>query len=299
MARNICFLFSALLVLSIDSFGQTFEFRVLANKGANKVQKVGTGEPVFLRTGVKLDDGDQITVGANPYVGLMHKSGQTLEVKSPGTMTVDELLSKLAGTDNESSNRYAKYVLKKADGSTDVNGNFKEAVHRANSTAISLMIPQSVQIFNPEIILRWNSVSDSAYYYITIKNIFDEEIYTAETDKTHLFINFNDENLMQEELITIKVTVKGNEELFSPNYGIERLPAPEHAKVQRELDEVKADIPFDSPLNKLILASFYEEKGLLLDAITQYEEIIEGSPDVDDFQTLYGQFLINNGLSKL
>ncbi|PIB35674.1 hypothetical protein BFP72_09855 [Reichenbachiella sp. 5M10] len=278
---------------------QTFEFRVLANKGANKVQTTNTTAPVFLRTGIKLNEGDALIVGQNPYVGLMHKSGQTVEVKEPGNITIEDLQAKLTKSDNSASNRYAKFVLNKADATQDVNGNLTRAVHRANSTAIELMIPQSVQVYNPEATLRWNSVGDSAYYFITIKNIFDEEIFTAETDKTYLSINFNDENLAEEQLITVQVTVKGNEELFSPSYGIERLPVEDQIDLQEELDAIKAEIPYDSPLSKLILASFYEEHGLLLDAITQYEEIIANDPDVEDFQVLYGEFLINNGLSQL
>ncbi|UXP31037.1 hypothetical protein N6H18_11820 [Reichenbachiella agarivorans] len=287
-------------LISLATLAQTFEFRVLANKGVNKLQKSDNSAPTFLRTGIKMNEGDALIVGTNAYIGLMHKSGQTLEIKNMGNVTVADLQSRLAKSDNTASNRYAKAVLTKSTtGSQDVNGNYREAVHRSNSTAITLMIPQTVQVFNPDVVLRWNSVGDQAYYIISVKNIFDEEIYSAETEKTHLNINLNDENLANEELITVKVIVKDNPELFSPSYGIERLPSEEQARIQNELDAVKAEIPYDSPLSKLILASFFEENNLILDAIKQYEDIIEGSPEIEDFQVLYGEFLINNGLSKL
>ena len=40
----------------------------------------------------------------------------------------------------------------------------------------------------------------------------------------------------------------------------------------------------ESPLNKIIYASFYEENGLILDALTKYEEAIEMYPEIEDFQ---------------
>ena len=68
--------------------------------------------------------------------------------------------------------------------------------------------------------------------------------------------------------------------------------------IKDNLDILKAEVSDDSPLNKLIYASFYEENNLLLDALTKYEEAIELSPEVEDFKTLYDDFLIKNGLSN-
>jgi hypothetical protein len=48
----------------------------------------------------------------------------------------------------------------------------------------------------------------------------------------------------------------------------------------------------------LVYASFFEENGLLLDAMTKYEEAIKMSPEVDDFKELYNGFLIKNNLAK-
>jgi hypothetical protein len=49
-------------------------------------------------------------------------------------------------------------------------------------------------------------------------------------------------------------------------------------------------------MNKLILARFYEEHNLLIDAITSYEEAIKMAPDVPTFQEEYDYFMTRHGL---
>ncbi|MGL1889795.1 MAG: hypothetical protein OCD76_24995 [Reichenbachiella sp.] len=285
--------------------GQGFEYRVLANKGANKVIK-GEATPTFIRTGLKLNAKDKIIVGNNAYIGLMHKTGKTLEVKKPGTFTIEELTAQLTNAQSSVADKYAKFVLNKMNNSnTDVNGNYRNnmkatgAVERSNGSSISVMLPNSVSVFNSEAIIRWTSISEDAYYLITVKNMFDEEIFIAESDKPYLYMNFNDENLSGEDLITLSIKVKGNDDLFSPTHGIERLSSASYTKIENELEMLKSVTPNNTSLNKLIHAIFYEENNLLLDAITEYEEILEQNPDVEDFKILYGEFLINNGLSKI
>ena len=69
-------------------------------------------------------------------------------------------------------------------------------------------------------------------------------------------------------------------------------------KKKNKYIKLKSIIAADSPLNKIIYASFYEENGLILDALTKYEEAIKMSPEIQDFQELYENFLIKNGLAQ-
>ena len=84
-----------------------------------------------------------------------------------------------------------------------------------------------------------------------------------------------------------------DEEVKSIDFGVKRLENPE---VKEGLASLKNEVTDDSPLNKLIYASFYEENGLLLDALTKYEEAIQLAPDIQDFQDLYDNFKLKNGL---
>ncbi|SMD38705.1 hypothetical protein SAMN04488029_3859 [Reichenbachiella faecimaris] len=304
--RTKLFITSTLLIFFLvnTSYGQSFVFRVLASKGANQVKKGQSGETIPLKTGATLMSGDELIAASGAYIGLMHKSGRTIEVRNPGVTKITDLETKLAKSQSSVANKYAQFVMNKMQGegeSSNYRRNMKAtgAVERATASAsLKVLLPSSVDILNPEAIIRWEGASEveDASYVVSIKNIFDEEIYSAETTDTSLNINFEDDNLANERLVILNVQVKDNDELKSGDYGIKRMSADDAASINENLLALKSEIAEDSPLNNLIFASFYEENDLILDAMTQYEKALIASPDVEDFKTIYNDFLAKNGL---
>ncbi|MEO9964610.1 MAG: hypothetical protein ABJF11_02405 [Reichenbachiella sp.] len=306
--RTKFFITSTLLIFFLinTSYGQSFVFRVLASKGANQVKKAQNGETVPLKTGATLMSGDELIAASGAYIGLMHKTGRTIEVRNPGVTKITDLETKLASSKSSVANKYAKFVMNKMnDDDGDLASNYRRnmkatgAVERATSSAsLKVLLPSSVDVLNPEAIVRWEGSEElpNASYIVSIKNIFDEEIFSAETSNTSININFDDDNLSNERLVILNVKVKDNDEIKSSDYGIKRMSSDDAASINENLDALRADISEDSPLNNLIFASFYEENNLILDAMTQYEKAVLASPDVEDFKTLYDDFLINNGL---
>lgn len=306
--RTKLFITSTLLIFFLvnTSYGQSFVFRVLASKGSNQVKKGQSGETVPLKTGATLMSGDELIAASGAYIGLMHKTGRTIEVRNPGVTKITDLETKLANNKSSVANKYAQFVMNKMnDGDEDLSSNYRRnmkatgAVERATSSAsLKVLLPSSVDVLNPDAIIRWEGseeVQDAAYI-VSIKNIFDEEIFSAETMKTSLNINFDDDNLANERLVILNVKVKNNADIKSADYGIKRMSSDDAASINDNLMALKSEITEDSPLNNLIFASFYEENNLILDAMTQYEKALIASPDVEDFKTLYDDFLINNGL---
>jgi len=284
---------------------QGYEFKVLANKGDNQVKKAGASQAVALKTGATLLKGDQVIAGEGAYIGLVHSSGKTTEINKPGTVKVDELSATVAAKNTSSASKYANYVAAKmneSEGSGNYRSNMKAtgAVERAtNSAAIKVMLPNSVDIYGNNAIVRWDAaIVESAVYVVTVKNIFDEEVVKTETDKTSYELDFTNESLAQEKLVIVSVKVKDNDALKSSDYGIKRLSNTETAKVNENIKDLKSEVAEDSPLNKIIYASFFEENNLILDALTKYEEAIQMSPEVQDFQDMYQSFLVKNGLTN-
>ena len=290
------------------SYGQGFVFRVLASKGENKVKKGVNGETIPLKTGATLMSGDELIATNGAYIGLMHKTGRTIEVRNPGVTKISDLETKLASSKTNTANKYAQFVMNKMNESDgDVNSNYRAnmkatgAVTRAVEGTINVLLPSSVDVLSSEAIVGWTVPEnlENPTYVVSIKNIFDEEIYSAETTKSSIPLNFEDEQLASERLVILKVKVKDNSDLFSGDYGIKRMSSDDAASIKENLDMLKAEVPMDdSPLNRLIYASFYEENNLFLDASTQYQKAISLSPEVDDFQAMYEEFLIKNGLSQ-
>ncbi len=295
-----------LLFLAGTTFGQGYTFRVLANKGTNKVKK-STGQVVSLKTGATLNSGDQLVAGEGAYIGLMHKSGKTIEVRKAGTMAVTELEKKVTTGKTSVASRYAKFVNdkmnEKGTGSYRSRMNATGAVSRAvaDGTLNALLRSSdgTVKVVGDNAVIRWESAKEDASYVVIIKNIEATTIFKAETDKTSIELDFTTEELQDDlgvGLYILTVTDKSDESITTGDIGIKRTTDDE--ELNNELENLKSEVAEDSPLSKLIYASFYEEKGLLLDALTKYEEAIKMAPEVEDFQELYKNFLITNGLSE-
>ena len=58
-----------------------------------------------------------------------------------------------------------------------------------------------------------------------------------------------------------------------------------------ELDE-------ESAFNKIILAGFFEQQKLYIDAIGAYEDAIQMAPEVASYKEAYDEFLIRNRLKE-
>ena len=56
--------------------------------------------------------------------------------------------------------------------------------------------------------------------------------------------------------------------------------------------------PEPNALNKLLIAGFYEQNKLLIDAGTAYLEAIKLAPDVPQYKEAYNDFLLRYGLKK-
>ena len=302
MKKFVTYAMALLVLFSVETaFGQGYTFRVLANKGSNKVKKAGSGQVVALKTGATLNSGDALVASAGSYIGLMHKTGKTIEVRKAGTISVTDLEKQVKTGKSSVASRYAKFVSDKMN--EKQSGNYRSrlnatgAVSRAvGDGSLDVMIPDSNnKILGDNTIIRWEAESEGATYVVTVRDIQDEVIFTTETDKTSINLDLTAEGMDGQPLYLVTVADKNNDEIVSAQKGIVRVE--EDDELVASLNGLKAEVPDDSPLTKLIYASFFEENGLLLDALTKYEEAIQMSPDIEDFQELYENFLITNGLS--
>lgn len=300
-------LVAGMMLISSYITAQDYAFRVLANKGENQVKKAGSAQAETLKTGAKLNSGDEIIASEDAYIGLMHKTGKTTEIRGAGTKKVSDIEKNISTGNSSIASRYAQFVMNKMneEENTDYRSrlNATGAVSRATgSAAINVMAPPQADLLGSSAILRWDApkdMKDGDLYVVKIENIFNEEIYSKETDKTSIELDFDDESLAYDMgLYLVKIYKKGDEEIASSEIGIKKVKSSDKVEVQENLANLKSEVSEDSPLNKIIYASFYEENGLILDALTKYEEAIKMSPDIEDFQELYKNFLIKNGLAE-
>jgi len=306
MKRKILMLIIGGLFTSFSVSAQSYAFRVLVNKGDNTM-KSGSAEWQKIKTGARLNDGDVIKLVDGGYLGLVHSSGKTKELKKAGEYNIKELSGNVVAGSKNIASKYADYVLTKMSPEQREENRRKYAsvtgaVERGEDDAsINILMPTSGNVLNDKVVVRWDAVEGSPTYQVTLKNIFEEVIMMAETSETTYTIDFSDPKIKGstlDNLLIVSVNLKGNEAIKSKPAAIERISKDDASTYNVELNALKADLGDASSINNLILAEFYEEKNLILDALTSYETAIKMSPDVSYFKEAYDEFLMRQKLSK-
>ena len=288
----------AALAFSVIAFGQSYTFRVLANKGSNQIKSGSSWQP--LKTGATLKDADELKVSSGAYLGLMHSGGRTLEWKDAGTYKVADMAKKVSAGSSVGS-KYADFLASKMSAEGAKNRlSATGAVHRAlTDAAINLYLPASAQVYQDKAIIRWDALEgDNHMYKVALTNIFEEVLISAETRETFFELDLNDEKIKNETNVLLMVTTVKDEKVKSETIAIKRLPKDDVQKVETGLNNLMSDIKEENALNKYVLAGFYEENGLLVDALTSYEEAIKLAPDVDHYKEAYDEFVIRNGFKE-
>ncbi len=295
MKRNSIVLALLLMVGTLVN-AQTYTFKVLANKGDNKVKS--GAEWQALKTGASLNETDELQVSADAYLGLVHSSGKTLELKEAGTHKVSELASKVNTGSSSVASKYADFVLSKMSAEGKKNRlSATGAVHRGSNDAIKVFMPSSVGVYNQTAIVRWDSLSGDNTYTVTLKNMFDDVLMSIETNDPNVELDLSNEKLAKENVILLSVVDKNDENKKSGTFAMKKLPAADAEKVKTTLNELMSEVDQETALNKYILAGFYEENNLLVDALTSYEQAIKLAPEVDSYKEAYLDFLSRNRLN--
>lgn len=293
--KRILTLVLALIVAGNIAMAQSYTFKVLANKGDNKVKS--GAEWQSLKTGASLNSTDELEVSSGAYLGLVHSSGKTLELKEAGKHKVSDLASQINAGGSSVASKYADFVLSKMSAEGKKNRlSATGAVHRGSNDAIKVFMPSSVGVYNDLAILRWDSLENTSAYTITLKNMFDDVLLSLETNEPNVELDLTNAKVAKENVILLSVASKGDESVKSGTYAIKRLPFSDSEKVKASLNDLMTEVDEESALNNYILAGFYEENNLLVDAMTSYEKAMKLAPEVGSYKEAYVEFLLRNRL---
>jgi hypothetical protein len=306
--RHITIYIAALFLLIAGTLeAQSFEFRVLANRGQNMVKVKDATDWRPVKTGTTLFAGSQIKLIEGGYMGLMHKSGKTIEVKTKGVHNIDDLSKKVLSKGSSVASQYGEFLMAKmsaSDGDEDIsasrlnNLNVTGAVSRASGdeAEIQVFLPQTSRIldFNDSKI-KWKEMEESTGYKLFVENLFSETIAEMDvTDNSFDLANLGI-NIEAEGGLFIRITDNTDTSIDSAPHAIEMVNGKQKSEVVNNLMRLKGELTNeDVSLNKLILAMFYEENKLYLHAFSCYHEVLEEYPDVDFYKSAYLEFVERN-----
>ena len=292
MKNNKLILVCGLVLVGTFVFGQEYAFKVLANKGSNEVKSGDAWQPV--KTGGSLKSGDELKISENSYLGLVHATGKPMELKQAGNFRVADLAGQIKGGTSV-LNKYTEFILSSNSAEAKKNRlSATGAVHRGLED-IKVFLPQNQYsgVYNNAAIINWEAKGGGPYI-VTLKNMFDDELMKIETPETSLEIKLDDPKFANESAILVEVKSKADSKSKSDQHLIKKLAPVEQERVKKALAEISTEVKEETALNQFIMAGFYEENKLFIDAITAYEKAIKLAPDVTGYKDAYEEFLLRN-----
>ncbi|HEY9048345.1 MAG TPA: hypothetical protein VIN08_20700 [Ohtaekwangia sp.] len=298
MKTKILSVLSLLFLVVFSAAAQDYAFKVLVNKGSNELKIGDAWQPI--KTGASLKSGDELKLSDNSYIGLVHATGKPIELKQAGNYKVADLAAKISGGSNVLS-KYTDFILSSNSAEAKKNRlSATGAVHRGEAAPIQIMLPenQHADVYNNAIVISWDANKVEGPYVVVINNMFGEELSKIETPESLLHIDLSDAKYASENAILVQVSAKADPNKKSAERLIKRLAPAQREKIKVSLGQIQGEVAEQTALNKFILAGFYEENHLYIDAVAAYEDAIKLAPDVASYKEAYDDFLIRNGMKR-
>jgi hypothetical protein len=303
MKTNKLPLFLGLFFVASSLFAQDqkYAFKVLAAKGGSEVKSGDVWQPI--KTGATINKNDELKVGDNSYLGLVHVSGKPKEIRQAGNYKVSKLEEEI-GTGNSVLNKYTDFILSSNSAESKKNRlSATGAIHRGTdgtgaAPAIQIMLPENQHsgIFNSAAIISWEGSVVPGPYIVVLNNMFGEELARAETPESQLRLDLTDPKFAKENAVLVQVYSKADPTKKSAEKLIKKLSPVDQEKIKVSLGEIMGEVAEPTALNKFILAGFYENSFLFIDAVAAYEEAIRLAPEVQAYKDAYEDFLIRHGM---
>jgi hypothetical protein len=302
---------SLILILSFLYFSnlasaQQVVFTVLGTKG---YVKIGDQK---LKVGSKLKAGESVEIGESAYLGLLTTDHRTMEITQKGVYTVQQLLAKVSAK-QKLPDAYAKFVIDELT-KVDVEGisaknrfqhmNKSGAVKRGGLAINYIDFFKTGegghQLYGNTLVLMWYVPEVEGKPKLPIESYL---LGIVGMDSTSYFKKNVKENEISISLSSIKN--EGSTTLVCKVAPLDKngisldktdidgvminlLEGAEKSKITAELKQFAGG----TALDQLMMARFFEEKHLYIDAMAAYKEAIRLSDGSEEYENLYYQFLL-------
>ncbi len=315
-----------LFIFAQSTFAQSSTFRVMTARSAS-FSTDGNADWKALRTGVQLQDKDKIKVDAGGMAILVHSSGKTIEVKSPGSFAVSDL-SGQAQNGKGVAGKFAGYVMDeltkgadKKDSRYQQNMQFTGATSKMSNSVNKLCLdsPNSTNILGQTVTLAWRICDDAPKFdapHSTGDKSNDKSSATTANPSVVLTITDSAGTKIREEnldvnALSLDVSSLEKGKLYGWSVRLKNKPAVQLAnntfriltdeqavQIESEAKIIREELGEGTAWAEIVTASFYEQNKLYGMALTKYRTGIERDPSVHEYQQLYAKCLERVGILK-
>lgn len=304
--------FALVMLFSFAATAQDYTFKVISKKGS---AQVGGNE---LKVGTKIQAGQSISVGASTLLNIAHNNGKSLNISKAGTYKVDDLAKGCMAQGNSLASKYADFVLKELTSGNDKGVRGKNmskpgSVERAtfaeesSATLVFATPKKKVSVVPSEVTLKCfvnegdkvklkMDEGDVTKYTFVISDLMGTELAKVDSNEPMVTVDLSEERFSTDtKAITYHAYVNDNPQASSPEYVLQMKAGAEAKQIADDVATLTED---DSALGHLILARYFEEKGLHANAIYAYETALKKSENDEMYEQMYQAFLDRNYMSK-
>jgi hypothetical protein len=286
----------ALLVCTNLVHAQFRHFIVTHLKGKAEVKS--RKKWIDLKVSDKLQFNDEIRLDRNATMHLSDSAGQPILFTLPGIYKIGDFIkmnSEISLLDGSK-----QVVIGKT---ARVKQNFFES-----NAPIKVLLPVDstfATVYSKQFIIRWIDQENKGPYLIFVKNLLKETIATLEVEGQDTLFHLNTEQLLKDTEPLLKQRVlyfviasKADPKYKSAEHVIKRISIHERYRID---DVLNKEIILDNSraLDQLVLAGFYEEHALFVDAVNAYLESIRLGKDDPVYTEAFIIFLQRYGLDLL
>lgn len=289
-----------LLITSGSIVAQDHIFTVLANKGQNEVLRGSTWYE--LKVGEKIFKGNSLRVSSEGYLGMLHKTGKTVEIKNQGEYTLAQLESSLESKSTTYSEKYSKYVFNQVKDlpAEKYEYNVVAAVDRAENEPVFVSRDTVKALKDIPLTITWDVIEDFESE-LHIINLTDGVLYKAEAESKTATIDLTNNSEIQENQLYFTKVFNKETNLYATDSKVKyfiMLPSAKHKNVLNEFKSLKKEVNNKKATDNLILAGFFLDKKMDSYVSSYMHMASQLNPEVDSYKKIYENYLEKTGVLK-
>lgn len=294
---------TALSALLLGAGLQAQSYRLMAVSGTVEVAAGSAWRRAT--TGSTLTSNDQLRISSGGYASVFVNNQRAVELKSPGIYKMSFLTA--SGAPSTTAQKYLNYVVNRST-SNQLGSNMSNLGAVERSMAPSPLSPHGVMpggseiepayIATEQLKLTWRPQSGATGYVVTISDALDgKEVFQRAVKDTLLTVTLESAGLQSDVLYEWQLSSSTMPGLKSVKLPFIVLDAEQRKKIQAEAKALRAEVGGTSAVAYLVLANFYQEKGVVDQAMDHYESAIALAPGVKEYRKMYAEFLQQCGLT--
>lgn len=297
--RGACLTVLLLLAgTSLSSAQAPASFLLLAVSG--DVQMGSGGQWRRANTGMRLQSNDQLKLGERSYAAVVVGGTRTLELKTPGVVTMSQLSASVRSASSSVTSKYLDYVVNRST-SNRLGNNMSNlgAVERSGMSPMPLSPPKNTSLDESNVSFTWRKMVGVKSYVFTLADDEGNEIHKATTQDTSLSLDLSALGVRSGVEYAWKVANARMAGMPSDEIVFSLLPEAKRDEVKASAQEIQTELGTEeSAVSSLTLAAFYADQGMNNKAMVHYERAIQLAPTVREYRLMYAEFLSGLGMGS-